>query len=33
MHDPKTWPKQAEMAAAGEWDKLSKWQDELKGGK
>ena len=32
-HDPTTWPAQAEMAAAGEWDKLKAWQDELDGGK
>ncbi len=33
MHDPTTWPKQAEMAAAGKWEELEKWQDELDGGK
>ena len=33
MHDPTTWPKQAEMAADGKWDELKKWQDELDGGK
>lgn len=33
MHDPTTWPQQAEMAAAGDWDKLKAWQDELDGGK
>lgn len=32
-HDPTTWSAQAEMAAAGEWDKLNAWQDELDGGK
>ncbi len=32
-HDPGTWPKQAEMAAAGNWDELKAWQDELDGGK
>ncbi len=32
-HDPGTWPKQAEMAAAGNWDELKAWQDELNGGK
>ena len=32
-HVTDTWPKQAEMAAAGEWDALKKWQDELDGGK
>ncbi|MEM6967609.1 MAG: glycosyltransferase, partial [Bacteroidota bacterium] len=33
MHDPTTWPKQAEMAAKGDWEALKKWQDELDGGK
>jgi chromosome segregation ATPase len=33
MHDPSTWPKQAELAANGKWDELKKLQDELKGGK
>ncbi len=33
VHDPTTWPKQSEMAAAGKWDELKKWQDELDGGK
>jgi predicted flap endonuclease-1-like 5' DNA nuclease len=33
IHDPGTWPKQAEMAAAGQWDELKKWQDELDAGK
>lgn len=32
-HNPGTWPKQAEMAAAGKWDELKAWQDELDGGK
>lgn len=32
-HDPGTWPKQAELAAAGQWDELKTWQDSLKGGK
>ncbi|MFT4523497.1 MAG: putative flap endonuclease-1-like 5' DNA nuclease [Bacteroidia bacterium] len=32
-HDPGTWTKQAEMAAAGQWDELKAWQDELDGGK
>ena len=31
--DPGTWPKQAAMAAAGDWDNLQVWQDELDGGK
>lgn len=33
VHDPATWPKQAKLAASGEWDALEKWQEELKGGK
>jgi DNA-directed RNA polymerase subunit beta' len=33
VRDPSTWPDQARLAAAGEWDKLSEWQDELDGGK
>ncbi len=33
FQDPATWPAQAQLAAQGEWDKLKKWQDELKGGK
>ncbi|NPA68890.1 MAG: hypothetical protein GXO50_09815 [Chlorobi bacterium] len=33
MHDPGTWPEQAKLAADGEWSKLEKLQDELKGGK
>lgn len=31
--DPETWAKQAEMAAAGKFDELKAWQDELNGGK
>ncbi len=31
--DPGTWPKQAELAAKGEWEALKKWQDELEGGR
>ncbi len=31
--DCSTWAKQSEMAAAGKWDELKKWQDELDGGK
>lgn len=27
-----TWPKQAALAAAGKWDELKAWQDELDGG-
>ncbi len=30
--DPSTWPDQAKLAAAGEWDKLKAWQAELDGG-
>ena len=33
MHDPTTWPQQAQLAAEGKWDDLQKYQDELKGGK
>lgn len=32
VHNPGSWPKQAGMAARGEWDKLKKWQDTHKGG-
>ncbi|MCR9286477.1 MAG: 30S ribosomal protein S6 [Bacteroidetes bacterium] len=31
--DPTTWSKQAELAAAGDWDKLKAWQEDLKGGR
>lgn len=30
--DPASWPKQATMAAKGEWDKLKAWQDKAKAG-
>jgi DNA-directed RNA polymerase subunit beta' len=30
--NPSTWPDQAQLASAGEWDKLKEWQDELDGG-
>jgi len=33
MHDPSTWPKQAQLAADGEWEALETYQDQLKGGK
>lgn len=33
MHDPTSWPKQAKLAAKGEWDKLKTLQDELNGGR
>jgi predicted flap endonuclease-1-like 5' DNA nuclease len=31
--DPTTWPEQAKLAAAGDWETLHTLQDELKGGK
>ena len=33
IHNPATWAKQAELAAAGKWDELKTWQDALDGGK
>ncbi|MCB0519680.1 MAG: 30S ribosomal protein S6 [Lewinellaceae bacterium] len=33
FQDPTTWPAQADLAAKGEWEKLKKWQEDLKGGK
>ncbi len=33
MHDPTTWPAQAKIAAAGDWDKLKEYQDSLQGGR
>jgi len=33
MMDPTSWPDQARLAAAGDWDGLKKLQDELKGGR
>ncbi len=33
MHNPKTWPKQAKLAAKGNWTALKKLQDELNGGR
>lgn len=33
LADPATWPKQAGMAAAGQWDELREYQDFLQGGK
>jgi large subunit ribosomal protein L27 len=33
VHNPATWGKQAELAAAGKWNELKAWQDELNGGK
>ena len=31
--DPKTWPKQAQLAAAGQWRELKDYQAKLKGGR
>ncbi len=33
IHDPGTWPRQAQLAVDGKWEELEKWQDELDGGK
>lgn len=33
MHDPKSWPKQAKLAAAEKWEELKALQQELLGGK
>lgn len=33
MHDPATWPKQAQLAADGQWAELEAYQEQLKGGK
>ncbi len=33
MHDPTTWPQQAQLAADGKWDELKVLQEELDGGK
>lgn len=33
IHNPGTWPNQAEMAAKGKWAELKKWQDEHDYGK
>ncbi|MCF6191079.1 MAG: formate dehydrogenase subunit gamma [Cocleimonas sp.] len=33
MHNPKTWPQQAELADKGAWDELSDLQDRLLGGR
>lgn len=33
MHNPSSWPKQSKLAWKGNWEKLSKLQDELNGGK
>lgn len=33
MHDPASWPKQAKLAASGDWEALKMMQDELIAGK
>ncbi|MEL7060765.1 MAG: hypothetical protein AAGN46_12135 [Acidobacteriota bacterium] len=33
VHDPATWPRQARLAADGQWQELEEWQDRLKGGR
>ncbi len=33
MHDPKTWPEQAHLAAAGKWELLKAYQEMLNAGK
>ena len=33
MHDPTSWPAQADLAAAGRWDELKELQDNLSGGR
>lgn len=33
MHDPESWPQQAEMAADGRWDDLKAWQDAMNKGR
>jgi predicted flap endonuclease-1-like 5' DNA nuclease len=33
MHDPKTWPDQAKLAAEGRWEELKEYQDVLQGGR
>lgn len=33
LADPSTWPKQARLAADGQWEKLEEYQDYLQGGK
>jgi predicted flap endonuclease-1-like 5' DNA nuclease len=33
LTDPGTWPQQAGLAAAGDWEALKRLQDELKGGR
>lgn len=33
LGNPETWPQQAKLAAAGDWDALEKLHDELQGGR
>jgi predicted flap endonuclease-1-like 5' DNA nuclease len=33
LADPSSWPEQARLAAAGDWDALQSLQDRLKGGR
>ena len=33
IHEPRTWPQQAQLATAGKWKELKELQDELKGGR
>lgn len=33
IHQPDTWPQQAGLAHEGKWEELTKWQDELIGGR
>lgn len=33
VHDPGTWPQQAQLASEGKMAELKEWQDDLKGGK
>jgi len=33
IHDPGTWPEQAQLATDGDWDKLKEYQDFLEGGR
>jgi predicted flap endonuclease-1-like 5' DNA nuclease len=33
LANPDTWPQQAQLAAEGDWEALSKLQDQLKGGR
>lgn len=33
IHEPRTWPQQAQMAYEGKWKELKEYQDELTGGR